>query len=101
MSYDVIKLDYGLANDMAKIFREGGNQLRETLKEMSTVAATLEEGALQGVGGAAFVEAIKTNLTTSLDKLAQKFDEMDGDIQKAIQYMKEADERSKGFMSSV
>lgn len=101
MSYDEIKLDYGLAEDMAKIFREGEHQLRQTLREMNAIASLMEEGALKGDGGTAFVDAIKTNLVTSLDHLAEKFQQMDEDVKAAIQYMKEADQRAKGYMSSV
>ena len=101
MPYDEIKLDYGLAEDMSRIFQQGAEQLQDTMQEMQNIANLLEEGALLGRGGSAYVDALRSKLTPSLSKLIEKFRELDKDVQAAVQDMKQADERSKGFMSSI
>lgn len=100
MAYDVIKLDYGLAEDMARIFKEGEQQLQNTLREMQAIASMLEDGALKGQGGEAFVDALKTSMTSSLNNLISKFGEMNDDVLNAIKEMKEADEESRRLLSS-
>lgn len=95
MSYDEIKLDYGKAEDMAKTFHAGMEQLQDTMQEMQNIANTLEDGALLGNGGTAFVEAIRSKLCPSLARLTEKFEELEGDVQAAIEYMREADEESR------
>lgn len=97
MSYDEIKLDYGLAEDMVKTFRQGVEQLQDTMQEMQSIANTLEEGALRGQGGEAFVDNIQGKLSHSLSKLTEKFEELAGDVQKAIEYMQEADKKSSSM----
>jgi WXG100 family type VII secretion target len=90
-----IKLVYATAEDMIRIFDQGVQQLHETEREMQGVAGMLQEGALLGQGGTAFNDAIRGKLCPAIGKLAQKFQELSGDVQKAIQYMQEADRTSK------
>jgi WXG100 family type VII secretion target len=100
MSFDEIKLDYGLAEEMVKIFQQGGEQLQDTMQEMQKIANMLEEGALLGRGGTAFVDALRDKMTPSLSKLIEKFGEMADDVNAAIDAMREADQQSKGMFSS-
>lgn len=99
MATDEIKLDYGLAEQMAKTFQQGSEELQETLQEMQNIAAMLEEGALLGRGGVAFVDAIRSKLAPSLTKLIDKFTELQGDVNAAVAYMREADETSRSQFS--
>ena len=92
--YDEIKLDYGLAGDMAKTFQEGAEQLQDVMQEMTQISNMLEEGALLGRGGVAFVDAIRNKLNPSLSKLTEKFTELKGDVEGAIKDMQEADKVS-------
>lgn len=96
MSTDEIKLNYPLAEDMAKAFQQGAQQLEETTLEMQNIAAMLEGGALLGRGGSAFVESIRDKLCPSLERLTEKFRELEGDVNTAIAAMRQADEQSKG-----
>jgi WXG100 family type VII secretion target len=96
---DTIKLEYPLADEMSQTFRAGVEQLQNTMQEMQTLANTLEEGALLGRGGSAFVEAVRNKLCPSLAKLTDKYHELDQDVQAAVQYMREADARAKGDFS--
>ncbi|NJN66786.1 MAG: WXG100 family type VII secretion target [Chloroflexaceae bacterium] len=97
MSYDEIKLDYGLAEEMAQTFRAGVEQLEGTMQEMQSIANTLDDGALRGQGGSAFVDAVRSKLCPSLSRLTEKFDELEKDVLAAIEYMREADAASKGM----
>jgi WXG100 family type VII secretion target len=91
-----IKLVYATAEDMIRIFDQGVQQLNETEREMQGVASMLQEGALLGRGGTAFNEAIRGKLCPAIAKLAEKFQELSGDVRDAIEYMQEADRTSKG-----
>jgi WXG100 family type VII secretion target len=93
---DEIKLVYEVAEDMVKVFNQGGEQLQDTMQEIQSIANMLEEEALKGSGGEAYVNAIRGKLASSLTKLTAKFQEMSGDVQKAMEFMRQADETSKG-----
>jgi len=97
MATDEIKLDYGLAEEMAKTFQQGAEQLQDTMQAMQSIANTLEEGALLGNGGKAFVDAIRSKLCPSLGRLTDKFTELEGDVHAAIDSMKQADAKAKGM----
>ena len=88
---DIIKMDYGMMDEMSQAFQRGAQQLQETMQEMQTIATALEDGALLGRGGAAFVEAIRGKLCPAINKLNNKFDELEKDILQAKQDMQEAD----------
>jgi WXG100 family type VII secretion target len=94
--YDEIKLDFGLAEDMAKTIKESYEKLQDLSQEMQNIANTLEEGALLGRGGATFVDAIRGQLCPSLAKFIEKFEEIEGDIHEAMDFMRESDETSSG-----
>jgi WXG100 family type VII secretion target len=96
MSYDEIKLDYELADAMAKTFKQSAEQVESTIGEMKNIVGTLEGGALLGQGGASFVEALG-RLDQSLKRLMAKFIELEADVQSAISSMRDADASSKGM----
>lgn len=95
-SHDEIKLDFGLAEDMAKTIKESYEKLQDLSQEMQNIANTLEEGALLGRGGATFVDAIRGQLAPSLAKFIEKFEELEGDIHEAMDFMRESDDTSAG-----
>jgi WXG100 family type VII secretion target len=99
MSYDEIRLNYELAEDMAKTFRTGAEVLQDTLQEMQNIANTLADGALLGRGGEAFVEAIRSKLCPSIAKLGEKFQELESDVNEAVNAMREADQQSASQFS--
>lgn len=90
-----IKLVYQTAEDMIQTFAKGKEQLQKTMHEMQAVAGHLEDGALLGQGGEAFKDAIRGKLCPAINKLSDKFEELMGDVHKAIEYMQEADRTSK------
>ncbi len=93
---DEIKLVYATAEDMIHTFQQGVEHLENTLQEMQSVANTLEDGALLGQGGEAFTDAIRSKLAPAIIRLTDKYKELAGDVQQAIQYMQEADKTSAG-----
>ncbi len=94
MSEEKIKLVYATAEDMINSFQRGSEQLEKTFQEMQGVASTLEGGALLGQGGTAFTDAVRSKLCPAIGRLNDKFKELAGDVQKAIEYMQEADKTS-------
>lgn len=95
MAHDKIKLNYEQAEQMAKTFKEGAQQLQQTQQEMQKLAELLQEGALLGRGGKEFVSAIQSNLCPSIGRLQNKFTELEGDVKAAIAAMRQADAESK------
>jgi WXG100 family type VII secretion target len=88
---DIIKMDYGLMEDMSQTFKQGVEQLQDTNQVMQNIANELEDGALLGRGGVAFTEAIRGKLCPAIARLTEKFEELAGDIQKAMDDMRSAD----------
>ncbi|MCB0210685.1 MAG: WXG100 family type VII secretion target [Anaerolineae bacterium] len=94
-SHEEIKLDYGMAEAMIQSFKAGHQELQQASGNMKKIADQLESGALLGKGGEAFVDAINGGLVPSINKLAEKFEELAGDVQDAVRFMQQADKRAK------
>jgi WXG100 family type VII secretion target len=99
MAHDVIKLDYPKAEEMCKTFKASAQQIDATVKEMTSIANLLQEGALLGRGGAAYIEAIRSKLIPSLNKLKAKYEELDKDVAAAVKAMQDQDRASAQRMS--
>ena len=94
---DEIRVVYPDMEEMSRAFKQGVERLEDTLQEMQSIANTLEGGALLGRGGDAYVDAIRSKLCPAISRLADKFKELDTDVQAAVRYAREADKRSEGF----
>ncbi len=88
---DIIKMDYGLMEDMNRTFLQGVEQLQDTNQAMQSIANELEDGALLGRGGVAFTEALRDKLCPAISRLTDKFQELAEDINKAMEDMRSAD----------
>lgn len=97
MAYDEIRVVYESMEEMCQSFNQGIEQLQDTNQEMQALAGMMEDGALLGSGGAAFVDAIRGKLTPAISRLTEKFEELRDDVQAAKQYAEEADKSSKGM----
>ena len=97
MSSEIIKLDYGKAEEMIKTFDQGAQQLQTTLQEMQNLANMLEGGALLGDGGSDFCDAIRGKLCPAIQKLDAKFKELSKDVKGAVSDMRQADAASKSM----
>lgn len=92
---DIIKMEYDLMEEMSRTFLQGVEQLQDTGQDMQSVANMLQDGALLGRGGDAFTEAIRGKLCPAIARLADKFQELSGDILTAMREMQEADQEAK------
>lgn len=91
---DIIKMEYELMEEMGQTFLQAVEQLQDTMQEMQSIANILEGGALLGQGGAAFTDALRGKLSPAISRLIEKCEELSGDVQGAMQDMKEADATS-------
>ena len=88
---EIIKMDCGMMREMAQALLQGATQLDETMAEMKSIAQALEGGALLGRGGDAFVDAINSKLSPSINRMKDKFEELAQDVLKAMEDMQSAD----------
>lgn len=93
---DKIRVVYPDMEDMCRAFEQGVESLQDTLSESMAIANVLEEGALLGEGGSAFVDAIQGKLAPAISRLIEKFKELDTDVNAAMQHAKDADRTAKG-----
>jgi uncharacterized protein YukE len=78
-------MNYESMEAMAKSFHNAHRQIEESMREMEKIAKMMEDGALQGDGGSAFTEAIRTKLARRMQVLAEKMQELERDINGAVQ----------------
>jgi len=79
-----VRMNYSSMEAMQKSFHQAHNQIEDTMREMEKIAKTMEDGALVGMAGDTFREAIRTKLMKRLKVLADKMRELEGDIQGAV-----------------
>jgi WXG100 family type VII secretion target len=90
-----VRMNYDSMEAMAKEFDNAVKQIEDTMNDMKKVASTMQDGALLGTGGDAFVDAIQSHLLPSLQTLSEKFGEMGGDIRAAVAYTRDGVESSR------
>lgn len=88
----IIKMDYEMMQQMRKEVQAGVEDLEDTMAEVLKIADVLEQGALVGSGGDAFVDAIRSTLTRKINELRDKLIEVDGDLASAVESMQAADD---------
>jgi len=81
--------------EMSKAFVEAEKTIDATTKEMGNISKALQGGALNGLGGDAFVDALDNKLKKRLEVLEAKMHELHGDIKKAQQANREAEGKAK------
>ena len=79
-----VKMNYDSMERMAKAFHGAHQQVSDSMREMEKIAKSMEDGALQGDAGKAFVEAIRTKLMKRMQVIAEKLQELEKDIQGAV-----------------
>jgi WXG100 family type VII secretion target len=94
---DIIKMDYGLMDEMARGFDESTQTLEAVQKQVSSIAQELQDGGLLGQAGEAFVDALSTRLAPAIARLEEKFTELRQDIVAAKQDMADADSTSVSY----
>ena len=93
---DTIKMDYGLMDDMARVFGESAQTLESVGKQVGSIAQELQDGGLLGQAGDAFVDALSSRLAPSIARLQDKLTELRQDIVAAKQDMADADSTAAG-----
>jgi WXG100 family type VII secretion target len=90
-------MDYGLMDDMARVFDESAQTLEDVQKQVGSMAQELQDGGLLGQAGEAFADALSTRLAPAIARLQDKFTELRQDIVAAKQDMVDADRTSVGY----
>jgi uncharacterized protein YukE len=96
---DEIKLDYPLMDEMKKTFAEGRGTLDEVMQALGGIADRMEEGALLGDAGEAFSNAVRGTLVDQVQKIWDKFEQLEGDIDFAVAQMRAAEEKAQKSFS--
>jgi WXG100 family type VII secretion target len=88
-------MDYPLMEEMKRTFQAGREQLQDTTNELKGIADMLEQGALLGNAGSAFSDAVRGPLMGAVARLSNKFEELEADLQHAVDQMRQAEEKAK------
>jgi len=89
-----VQMDYDMMQDMGRLFRQGSQQLGDTIRTMQGIAGQLEDGALLGQAGDQFADAIRARLNSRITRLQDKLDELSMDVFGAMTDMHEGDEKA-------
>jgi WXG100 family type VII secretion target len=93
-----IKMDYDMMAEMKSVLQKGAEDLDDTIHQVAKVAEMLEGGGLIGQGGDAFSDGLRGPLTQKITKMRDKFEELQRDIQNAVESMQQADSDTSGIM---
>ena len=88
-----IRIVYADCEAMVAAFKDGGEQLQDVMTEIQSIANLLADGALLGQAGTTYVELIRNQMSPSLTRLTEKFTDLAGDVQKAIDIQREKDKQ--------
>jgi uncharacterized protein YukE len=86
-----VQMDYDLMEDMARLFRDGSQQLEDLRSHMDAIAGRLEDGALLGRGGDALAEALRQRLNQRIAALQDKLSELSMDVYGALIDLRDGD----------
>ena len=86
-----VQMDYDLMEDMARLFRDGAQQLEDLRSHMGAIAGRLEDGALLGRGGDALAEALRQRLNQRIAALQDKLSELSMDVYGALIDLRDGD----------
>lgn len=79
-----VKMNYGSMEKMAKEFKGANKQIEESMRAMKKIGKMAQDGALNGVGGDAFHDAITQKLLPRMTKLSEKMAELAQDMSGAV-----------------
>jgi len=94
-----VKMNYGSMDKMKVQFKQAHTQLNTSMEEMKKLAQMMQDGALVGDGGSAFVNAINRTLMKRMKALHEKMKQMEKDIQDAVDAKREGVTTAKGRFS--
>ena len=79
-----VRMNYSSMEKMEKEFQRAHKQVDESMREMKKLAKMMEDGALQGLGGDAFRNAILQKLLPRMKVISEKMAELEQDIRGAV-----------------
>lgn len=89
-----VQMDYDLMQDMGRLFRQGSQQLGDTIRTMQGIATQLEDGALLGQAGDQLASAVRDRLNSRIARLQDKLDELSMDVYGAMSDLHAGDEKA-------
>jgi uncharacterized protein YukE len=87
-------------DEMAAAFQQAAQTLQSTKEAMSKQASTMEQGALLGVGGDAFREAITNHLNKKLTTLNEAMTKLNKHIKDAQSTNRATETTAKGHFTN-
>ncbi|MFM8319962.1 MAG: DUF6317 family protein [Chloroflexota bacterium] len=94
---DRIRMNFEDMDRMAQALKDGAAELEQVSADVHQVASFLGDGGLLGTAGSTLAEAISTDLTTAVDRLKDKLEELGRDVADAKQAMQQADQSAGGL----
>ena len=79
-----VKMNYQSMENMEKAFHAAQQQVQDSIQEMEKVAKSLEDGALLGMAGDAFKDAIRSKLEKRMKVIADDMGALEKDINGAL-----------------
>lgn len=96
---DMQRMEYAEVDEMISLLRISAEDVDETAEAMRAVAKILEGGALLGLGGEAFVDALNGKFVPALQRLSQKLREESQYCQTERDDMYEAEQQGRNLFS--
>jgi uncharacterized protein YukE len=86
-----IKMDMAMMADMKAACQKGSAAMDETLQDVQKILGMIDQGALVGTGAQRLSESLRGTLQGKVQILRDKFDELQGDLQHAVESMQQGD----------
>lgn len=90
-----IKVKFESMERMKSEFDGAAQQLQTSMREMQKIAKMMDDGALLGMGGSAFRDAITQKLLPKMKMLEEKMTQMSGDIDGFVRFTRDGESKSK------
>jgi WXG100 family type VII secretion target len=93
---DKIRLNYPAMQQMAQQCVQVSQRLGETQQLVKQLAQQMQSGAFLGAAGEIFANALSSSLANAVQRLADKFTDINNEIQGAIADMQAQDQAAGG-----
>ena len=90
-----VKMKFSSMEKMEAEFKAAAKQIGDSMREMKKISKSMEEGALKGMGGDAFRDAIDSKLLPRMLMLEEKMIELSSDIDGAVRATREGESTAK------
>ncbi len=90
-----VKMKFSSMEKMEAEFKAASKQIEDSMREMKKISKSMEEGALKGMGGDAFRDAIDSKLLPRMLSLEEKMIELSSDIDGAVRATREGESTAK------